>query len=153
MSVILYIYMSSFSLFSAREKSAWVSFFAVVLTWPFFFYSAMSGQTAISQTLPGFIAGLLSVMAAELILDTVLNAIVNREKKPEKDERDRAIELMSLRNAYYAMPTAAAIIFFGPSITYFNQAYLGIAQLFLLCFITAEMVKYLSQMIYYRRGV
>ena len=145
--------MTLLSQFSAREKSAWISLLAVVFTWPFFFYSAMSGQTAISQTLPGFIGGLLTVMAAELILDIVLNAIVNHEKKPEKDERDRVIELLSLRNAYYAMPTAAAIIFFGPSISYFNQAYLGIAQLFLLCFVTAEMVKYLSQMIYYRRGV
>lgn len=153
MYVIPYIHMSFLSLFSAREKSAWISLFAVVAIWPFFFYSLMSDQTGIPKTLLGFIISLLLAMAGELMLDVVLNLLVNRGKKPNKDERDQAIELKSLRNAYYTLPTAAAIIFFGPAIQYFNQAYLGTAQLFLLCFITAEIAKYLSQVIYYRRGV
>jgi hypothetical protein len=153
---------NSASFLSFREKSAWISLVATVAVFlPYFvhvFRLARRGSLTAPAVLQAFIAAVI-VQVILLVAASVVIAL--RSRQEPKDERDVAIESKSFRNAYWVFsflsitaigslivlalaPTAAA-----------NELWLApafLAQIFLLCFVLAEVTKQLTQVVCYRRG-
>jgi hypothetical protein len=135
---------------SFREKSAWISVLSISGIYGFYFWSVIhAGPKA-----GGFhFGGLLLTVVALVVLEVVLHiaaAIFNpKEAQAPRDERDKLIELRSMRVAYAGLATSVAMAcFFGaftPPII-FNTSSL----LFIL--VTAEILRYACQVIQYRRG-
>ncbi len=135
---------------SFREKSAWISILSISVIYGFYFWSVIhAGPKA-----GGFhFGGLLMTVIALVVLEVVLHiaaAIFNpKEAQAPRDERDKLIELRSMRVAYSGLATGIAFAcFFGaftPPIIFNTNA-----LLFIL--VTAEILRYACQVIQYRRG-
>ena len=135
---------------SFREKSAWISVLSISGIYGFYFWSVIhAGPKA-----GGFhFGGLLMTVVALVVLEVVLHiaaAIFNpKEAQAPRDERDKLIELRSMRVAYAGLATSVAMAcFFGaftPPIVFNTNA-----LLFIL--VTAEVLRYACQVIQYRRG-
>ena len=147
---------------SFREKSAWVCFFVTIAAFvPYFFYIfGLFDRRAL--TTASVITAIAAVVIFQVILQVAAQIVIGLQTKQEaKDERDVVIESRSIRNAYYVLTSSCIIAFacivvlstspveselyhlFGPAFT---------SQVFLLCFVLAEMTKYLTRAVSYRRG-
>ncbi len=135
---------------SFREKSAWISALSISGIYGFYFWSVIHAGPK-----PGgfHFGGLLMTVVALVVLEVVLHiaaAIFNpKEAQAPRDERDKLIELRSMRVAYSGLATSVAMAcFFGaftPPITFTTNS-----LLFIL--VTAEILRYACQVIQYRRG-
>ena len=134
---------------SFREKSAWISLLSMAGIYGFYFWSVIHHRHA-----GGFqLGGLLETIVALVILQVVLNVAVAifspKEAKTPRDERDKLIELRSMRVAYSGLATAVAMAcFFGA----FNPPIVFNTNALLFILVTTELMRAASQIIQYRRG-
>ena len=135
---------------SFREKSAWISVISMSGIYGFYFWSVFHAQPKAG----GFhFGGLLETIIALVVLQIVLTIAVAiftpKEAKAPRDERDKLIELRSMRVAYSGLATSVALAcFFGafdPPIVFNTNA-----LLFIL--VIAEIIRSACQIIQYRRG-
>ena len=98
---------------------------------------------------------------AIIVIETVYHIILAIESKPEpKDERDVLIEAKVYRNAYLLLVSGASLV-----ITYFIFAALAgdgasritatllfIVNLIVLIIVLAEVMNFVTPLLYYRRG-
>lgn len=133
---------------SFREKSAWISVLSMSVIYGFYFWSVIhSGHK------DGVFGGLLGTIIAVVIIQVVLTVAVAifspKDAQAPRDERDKMIELRSMRVAYAGLATSVAMAcFFGaftPPIVFNTNA-----LLFIL--VTAEILRSACQIIQYRRG-
>ncbi len=149
---------------SLREKSAWICLVTtgVVFVPYFVFVFRLFGQQ--DHSLASYIGAFVVAVFWQIILNVGAQIYVTiRGGEEPKDERDVAIEAKAYRNAYLvlvslawtvpfvALPVAAAMG--QPVIPLSKGPLLFISQLLLLSFVLAEMAKYLTQVICYRRGI
>jgi hypothetical protein len=147
---------------SFREKSAWACAATIIAVFvPYFVrvYRLFEHQQLTAMSILPMFVGAVVVQVAVLILAHILFAI--REKQEPKDERDRTIEAKSFHNAYFVCGFFA---FFGMGWVIMYTIAVGsaaaarvltpitISQMVLFCFVMAEVTKYLTQAISYRRG-
>jgi hypothetical protein len=135
---------------SFREKSAWISVLSISGIYGFYFWSVIhAGPKA-----GGFhFGGLLMTVVALVVLEVVLHiaaAIFNpKEAQAPRDERDKLIELRSMRVAYAGLATSVAMAcFFGA----FTPPIIFNTNSLLFILVTAEILRYACQVIQYRRG-
>ncbi|HTJ45223.1 MAG TPA: hypothetical protein VL463_24120 [Kofleriaceae bacterium] len=130
-----------------QEKSLWITLFANVLVYAYYFWRVLAigrdparvgvlfGQTVIA---------LIVIMAAGHIVLAV------RQKPERKDERDRTIAMRASRNAFYVLSTGAWAAL-GVAAMSFEPFW--IAHAILGAIVLAEVTRTGSQLVYYRRGV
>ena len=121
---------------SYREKSVWGSLIGVVLVYGYYF--AMPPE-----------AGRLIFTVILLVgIEVVYHIALAVKTKPEpKDERDLSIEAKGYRNAYVALVSGVIAPIFLP----LPAALAG--QVVLLALVISEVVKSVTQLVYYRSGV
>jgi hypothetical protein len=148
---------------SYGERSAWarlVTTLAVYL--PYFAYIANSigsGEFSIGAVMEAFI---LAVICSIVLIIVVHAILVIRFGREQRDERDTAIDARSLKVAYFflvsifftalcgiAVPLALATTAEVSALPGFLLA----SQVMLLCFVLAEMVRFTTQIVGYRRGI
>jgi len=149
--------------FSFKEKSVIVSLVVTLLIFGWYFYRvffnlALTANEALS------VSDLIGIITLIVILEIVIHAFVAiREKSPVENERDKLIELVSCRNGYWTLCVGIWFLFIHliieGSATWFNlyhnlifmsPSYL--AHLLLLFFVLAEVVFFVTQIYYYRKG-
>jgi hypothetical protein len=133
---------------SFREKSAWACLVTTLAVFvPYFLYAFTAGQGT-------HLAGAIAIQAAINIAAQAF--IAARSGVEARDERDAAIESKSFRNAYLflavALVAAIATMIYAPADPAALNALGFFGQVLLACFIAAESVKYLTQVVCYRRG-
>ena len=139
---------------SFREKSAWACLLTTLAVFlPYFVYVfwrfGHEERGTLSVT-PEFIA---AVVFAIVLNVGVHIAIAVRTRLEPKDERDRAIEATSYRNAYYVFLSCVGMILFIPMPWLNHTMTLALMnQVLFVCFIVAETTRYLTQAVGYRRG-
>ena len=147
---------------SFREKSAWVILGAILVVFvPYFTF--VFRLFAAGQLVAGAVLGLFIGATIWMILLTagfhIALSLFSRADNP--DERDRAIELKSFRVAYAIMAITffcaigAMVVLALPSANPSGVRWLApvfVSQVFFLCFVLAEIGKYLTQVICHRRG-
>ena len=129
---------------SFREKSAWISMLSMCGIYGFYFWSVFMHRSNF---------GLLETIVALVVMQVVLTVAVAifspKEAKAPRDEREKLIELKSMRVAYAGLATSVALAcFFGafqPPIVFNTNA-----LLFIL--VTAEVLRSGCQIVQYRRG-
>ena len=147
---------------SFREKSAWACAATIIAVFvPYFvhvFRLFEQQELTAMSILPAFV-GAVIVQVALLVAAHIVFAI--RAKQEQKDERDLAIESKSFRNAYFVCGFFAFFgvcwvimytIAVGPKAAAPALTPITISQMALFCFVMAEVTKYLTQAVSYRRG-
>ena len=147
---------------SFREKSAWASLAVMLLVYlPYFVHVfRLFGRGELKgDALVGQFIGAVVFQIFLLIIVHVVIAIQSRQR--QMDERDRAIEARSYKIAYLALissffvvlPSAISLVFaLKPALVSSLVGLPFLSQLLLLCFVTAEAMKYSAQIVGYRWG-
>ncbi|HKC17771.1 MAG TPA: hypothetical protein VKC11_13810 [Steroidobacteraceae bacterium] len=137
---------------SFREKSAWITF---VLLLAFGIYFGGIARHAINPTAPHanffqlFVLLVVTIVVVEVITHVLIAIRSPGEARTPRDERERLIELRSIRPAYFVLLVGAFL-----SIV---TMHLGVGTWMLVnCVLfaiwIAELTRYGSQLYHYRRG-
>jgi len=132
---------------SFRERSAWIQFGAILLV-----YGLWALWLPLTGPLPEAtaIAALIGTTVLIAIIVGVAHAFLTlRGRYEPADERDRAIALRSSRNAYWTLAVGVWLALWVMISTHaaFTATFYAVLGPFLL----AELVRFASQGIYYRR--
>lgn len=96
---------------SFREKSAWISFVTVLLAASVFVtYAALEGRYGYGA-LHVFLLCVIGMVALQLALHVIAAALNPSEARTPRDERERLIELRSIRVGYYVLVAGALSTF------------------------------------------
>lgn len=141
---------------SLQEKSLWVSVASVIIIFGYYFIYAFQILFDKSETnkieILGLFIGILIFFIFVQVLFNILIGIFTRGR--DTDERDRLIELKSTRIAYFVLAVGIWITIsysLIPIESLVNP--LILAHILGFCFVVAEIVSYIAQLIYYRRGM
>ncbi|HEX7530452.1 MAG TPA: hypothetical protein VF333_04855 [Pyrinomonadaceae bacterium] len=138
---------------SFREKGAWACLLTTVVVFvPYFaqiFRLFARDELKISLVITGFF-----IASIWQVLLHVVAQIVIRSKREPKDERDAIIESKSFRHAYWVFAFFGWAVIMVPALTRTGSllAPAFISQLLFLCFVLAEVTRYSTQVVCYRRG-
>jgi len=135
---------------SFREKSAWISFVLVGLVFAAYFFPMASGELRGARQLHWYLLVTIAFIVLEVVLHIVLALQSPRDAKTPKDERERLIELKATRIAFWVLMTGALLSIL--TIHLGAEAGLLATHVF-LAVVFAELVKFASQIVFYRRGV
>ena len=135
---------------SFREKSAWISVISMSVIYGFYFWSVLrSGPHDGGFRFGGLLATIIALVVVQVLLTIAAAIFCPREAKAPRDERDKLIELRSMRVAYSGLATGIAFAcFFGA----FNPPILFGTNALLFILVTAEIMRSGCQIIQYRRG-
>jgi hypothetical protein len=144
---------------SYQEKSILGSLLALVIAYGWYFSSLVRHWGDESNSLGRLILAVIVIVAIE----TVYNIVLALESKPQaKDERDGMIASKAYRNAYFFLYFGAGLIMTcalgleiissAPSIRITVTPFL-ILNTVLMFMVAAELVKFLTQLFYYRKGL
>ncbi len=137
-----------------REKSAWISLVCLLATFGLFFFLLVTGQlgTHPMAHFHWFLHALILFILLQVVLQ-IMARVISRERKAPPDERERLILLKSTRNAYGALVLGAVCVPLSlhlPGHLYIewpSLPWVALAGLFI-----AEVVRAISQIVYFRRG-
>jgi hypothetical protein len=147
---------------SFQEKSVWGSLIALVACSIYYFARVLEMYSEGGTVDPGRAGELgISLLVAMIVIEIVYHSVLaGTTGSEESDERDRWIETRASRNAYVALGVGAFAVaghLFGAS--HFEShryadftAPFAVANLVLFAMALAELVKYVSQIVYYRIG-
>jgi len=135
---------------SFREKSAWISMLSMAAIYGFYFWSVIhAGPQPGSFHFGGLLGTIVALVVVQVVLTVAVAIFTPKEAKAPRDEREKLIELRSMRVAYSGLATSVALAcFFGafdPPIVFNTNA-----LLFIL--VTAEILRSACQIVQYRRG-
>lgn len=138
---------------SFREKSAWISFLLLLgLFTPFFYYSYLSltDQVPHREAMQTAIALLAAFVVLEIVLHAVVAMRAPAEARSPRDEREQVIAMRATRIAFPVLVlgalASAAMLHVSPSVWVMQQAVL-------LAVVVAELVKFGTEIVLYRRGL
>ena len=150
---------------SFQEKSIWGSLIITLLAFGYYFVTVLemwSQGTAGAADVTGLIVG---VIVAVVVVEIVYHILISIRPTPDpEDERDRLIEGKATRVAYFLL-VCGALTAIGHGIATHGTAEgwrssvdgalspFITAHILLFSFVLAEVVKFCTQLYYYRAGV
>jgi hypothetical protein len=147
---------------SYQEKSILGSLAAMVVVYGYYFATVLRKVTR-PEFDSGSLGRLMLAVIAIIVIEIGYHIVLVFESKPEpKDERDTLIECKAYRNAYFLLATGSGLV-----ITWVIVAGLVrdaaptrvvltpfiTVNLVLFAMVLAELIKFLTQLFYYRWGV
>ena len=133
-----------------REKSAWITLVCMLATFGVFFF--VLGHGLIDQGMMSLHVLLMTIMAfvaLQVVLHLVNILMAPKDAKVPVDERERLIGLKSMRNAYLALVIGAIGV---PGTLHLGVDAHDLPYVALLALFIAEVVRAVSQIVYYRLG-
>jgi hypothetical protein len=139
---------------SYQEKSIWVSLVSTLIVFGYYFLNAMkifNNSKIENLAITGlFIGTVIILIIIQIVFQSIIAIINRKEAQKGEDERDNLIELKATRISYF-------IIVLGVWVTALSFLILSstiiMANTIMFFFILAEIVGYIIQLIYYRRGI
>jgi len=146
---------------SYQEKSITGSLIAMLVVYGYYFAAVLRniGQAEFAGSALG---RLVVAVVAIVVIEIVYHIVLSVAAKPEKDERDTIIELKAYRNAYFAYGAGAFFVMAwvvaagllqGAASTHMIIRPFLLVNLVLLFLVLAEVVKFVTQLLYYTRGL
>lgn len=137
-----------------KEKSAWISFVTILLVFGWYFFNAFS-LIAVGETHGGRMIHLLLVamgtfIALEVVLHIAAAVLAPKDANPTTDERERLIALKATRIAFYVLVVGALL---AAATLHHGADKFTMANAVLFAVVVAELTKYGSQILFFRRGV
>ncbi len=134
---------------SFREKSAWISVLSMAGIYGYYFWSVIRNRPHGHVYFGGLLGTIIALVILQVVLNVAAAIFSPRDANAPRDERDKLIELRSMRVAYAGLATAVAMAcFFGA----FNPPIIFNTNALLFILVTAEMMRSGCQIIQYRRG-
>jgi multisubunit Na+/H+ antiporter MnhB subunit len=136
---------------SFREKSAWISLVLILLVFgPYFWLVGQSfaGQTHVHGATQ--FALILLFVVLEIVVHIAVAIQSPRDAEAPIDEREDLIDLRATRMAFYVLFGGALMSIFT---LHFPVNVWTLSQFVLFSIVIAELVKFASQIVFYRRGV
>jgi hypothetical protein len=134
---------------SFREKSAWISVLSMAAIYGYYFWSVVRDRPHGHFRVGGLLETIVALVILQIVLTVAVAIFSPKEAKAPRDERDKLIELRSIRVAYAGLATAVAMAcFFGA----FNPPIIFNTNALLFILVTTEIMRSASQIIQYRRG-
>jgi hypothetical protein len=146
---------------SYQEKSITGSLIAMLLVYGYYFAAVLRNLGKL-EIVGSALGRLILAVIAIVVIETIYHIVLSASAKPEKDERDVMVELKSYRNAYFIYGTGAffviACVIVGglmrdSAATRIIVSPFLVVNLVLLFMVLAEVVKFVSQLLYYSRGL
>ena len=136
---------------SFREQSAWISLVLILLVFgPYFWLvgRALHGEIHVHAGVQ------FALIAVFVVLEIVVHVAVAlqspRDARAPKDEREDLIDLRATRTAFYVLLLGALASIFT---MHLRVNVWTMSQCVLFAVVAAELVKFASQIVYFRRGV
>jgi hypothetical protein len=133
-----------------REKSAWITLVCMLATFGVFFF--VLGHGLIDHGMMSFHVLLMTIMAfvaLQVVLHLANILMAPKDAKVPVDERERLIGLKAMRNAYLALMIGAIAV---PATLHLGVDFHDLPYVALLALFIAEVVRAVSQIVYYRLG-
>lgn len=137
---------------SFREKSAWITFVTLLAVFvPFFYYSYLSltDQVPHHQAMRVAIGLLVAFVALEVVLHAIAALLAPKDARSPKDERERLIEMRATRVAFPVLVLGALV---GAGMIHVSPSVWVMQQVVLLAIVAAELVKFGTEIVLFRRG-
>jgi len=136
---------------SYREKSIWGTLATTLVVYGYYF-ATIFGGTQPSQIDRMAVGRLMSAVFVIVVIEVVYQIVISATSKIEpKDERDILIETKAYRNAYFLL--AADLFMVMGTIVMIGLTPFLTVNLMLLSVVVSEVVKYVTQLFFYRRGI
>jgi hypothetical protein len=136
---------------SFREKSAWISLVLILAVFgPYFWFvgRALAGQAHVHGGTQ--FALILLFVILEIVVHIAVAARSPRDANAPMDERENLIDLKATRTAFYVLFGGALLSIFT---LHFPVNVWTLSQFVLFSIVIAELVKFGSQIVLFRRGV
>ena len=144
--------------FSYKEKSLIASLGVTLLIFGWYLYGAFSNLSS-NPELPGFVE-IIILLVLIAVLESIIQSFLSIMNKAQlEDERDKLIEKISYRNSYWFL--SVCIWFLMVQIlldTRFDNHLIlttpyGMFHFLLLFFVLSNLIGFVTQLYYYRKGV
>ncbi|MEM7359690.1 MAG: hypothetical protein AAF431_11380 [Pseudomonadota bacterium] len=143
---------------SFKEKGLIASLIVTLLVFGNYFINVFQRLRTDSAGDTGLV-GIIIVIVLVIILEATIHGFLSIQAE-EEDERDKLIEKVSYRNAYWCLNIGVWFLIvqvfldsrFMPLAGLTTTPY-GLANLLLFSFIVAEVVMFITQLYYYRKGI
>ncbi len=136
---------------SFQEKSVWIQMVSMVVILGSYFVVAAVMLSKGLTTLPAFVPLFIAAVVLMVVVLVVGHIVVAIASRPEgRDERDRLIEWRAESNSSWVLAVGVLAAVTGLVLSTDN---VWIAHLLLLSLFLSEVVRYLFQLVYYRRGL
>lgn len=150
---------------SYKERSIWVSLAITLYIWFNYFstlYWSAQTQTLTIDTMRSALFGVvIMTVALEILHHIVIAVIDNNDANYDEDERDKLISLKGSHNAYYILTFTSIAAVLHLLFPIMSQSLVSTIQLpieyavvnvIILGLLLAEIVKFSTQVYYYRKG-
>jgi len=136
---------------SFREKSAWISLVLIVLVFGPYFWLVGRSFAGGDHVHAGTQFGLIVLfIVLEIVVHIAIAIQSPRDAQAPIDEREDLIDLRATRVAFYILFGGALLSIFT---MHFRMTVWGLSQCVLFSIVVAELVKFSSQIVFYRRGL
>jgi hypothetical protein len=150
---------------SYKEKSIGLSMF--ITSYILYYYITGVYDLSVNNLLSGetqmtlIRSAIILVIILEVISQTIIAIIDHKQADQKDDERDTSINLIASRNAYIILTIGIVTAIFHAQIMEFATVEVGFSELsngynllniIISSFLVAEIIKYSTQLYYYRRG-
>jgi hypothetical protein len=136
---------------SFREKSAWVSLILIVLVFGPYFWLVGRTFAGMGHVHAGTQFALITLFVIlEIVVHIAIAIQSPRDARAPKDEREILIDLRATRVAFYVLFGGALMSIFT---MHFRVTVWILSQFVLFSIVIAELVKFASQILFYRRGI
>jgi hypothetical protein len=136
---------------SFREKTAWVCLVTMAAVYGWYFAATLPALAAGGAAGLRLSTSILVLAVLQVVPLVVIAAASPREAKAPLDERDRLIELKGSRAAYVVLVCGALLACVAAM--HFSAGGALLANYIFLAIVAAQLAKYLTQIVHYRRGV
>ncbi len=136
---------------SFREKSAWISFFCLLVIGGFWFANIVRVEVygvRHGNPLLYFLGLVTALVVGEIVLHVVIALQSPREARTPKDEREKLIDLKATRVAFYVLIAGGWL---SVATIHLRFSSLDVAQCIIGSIIIAELTKFGAQIALHRR--
>ncbi|NQT64372.1 MAG: hypothetical protein HQ556_15530 [Candidatus Marinimicrobia bacterium] len=139
---------------SYQEKSIWASL--IITSIMFIYYFSRVLDVIENPDIPEtsliivFIGVITVTIFAQIVIQSIMAIIYRDEVKDGGDERETLIRLKATSISHYVLISGVWIACMS---FYLNPSALMLMNVFIVFFVVSEIVGFVTQLIYYRRGV
>lgn len=139
---------------SYQEKSIWASLIITSIMFIYYFSRVLgviaNPEIPESSLIIVFIGVITVTIFAQIVIQSIMAIIYRDEVKEGGDERESLIRLKATSISHYVLISGVWIACMS---FYLNPSALMLMNVFIVFFVVSEIVGFVTQLIYYQRGV
>ena len=139
---------------SFQEKSTWISLAIILVVFTGYFSQVFNGllsdTLSKADTFGLFIAAVVTVIVLEIVLHIVIAVLDVKDAGHSGDERDRLFAMKAGNISGWVL--GAAVLMIAINVFVSEPSSIWVANLLLLAVYVSQVVSYVLQLFYYRRG-